>query len=333
MLLAALLVGCAAGSTADGGQRRGGTGTATVARTAASPTATPVADRPVVSTGCGQPTPLAPGGDGVLSVAVDPATDEGVATRTALVHVPRGYSSGRLTPLVLVFHGYSGNPAGIEGLSGFSSLSDALGLLAVYPQGLPFGPNGPSFWASLGPSDFGVDDEAFTSALLDMLQHQFCVDPRRIYATGFSNGGAMAGFLACRLAGRIAAFAPVSGNFYAIAGGCHPSRPAPILDFHGTADTVLPYDGIPASADPAWPLPPIPSWLYDWAGRDGCTIGPTVFLREASVFAEQWTGCQGGATVVHYRIEGGGHAWPPAIDGQTPAQVIWRFFQAHPLPA
>jgi polyhydroxybutyrate depolymerase len=329
---AALLAGCVAATPARSSTAQR-TPHAPITATAVSGGAAGLVNRPVPSTGCAQASPVAPGSSGDLSVAVAPATNEGATTRSYRVHVPVGYTSDQPTPLLLVFHGFGGTGAGMESLSGFSSLADQQRFLAVYPRGLPFGSGGAAFWASLGPSDFGVDDALFTSVLLDALQRQFCVDPQRIYATGFSNGGAMAGFLACELTGRIAAFAPVSGNFYAIGGGCHPVRPAPILDFHGTADPILPYDGIPASENPAWPLPPIVSWLAAWAGRDGCAVGPTVILREASVFGEQWTSCQGAASVVHYRIEGGGHAWPPVIGGQSAASVIWRFFQAHSLPA
>lgn len=47
----------------------------------------------------------------------------------------------------------------------------------------------------------------------------------------------------------------------------------------------------------------------------------------------QWTGCRGHVSVVHYRIEGGGHAWPPLINGKAPAEVMWQFFSQYPLPA
>jgi polyhydroxybutyrate depolymerase len=233
---------------------------------------------------------------------------------------------------MLIFHGFGGNDVGMERSTGFSQLADQEDFIAVYPQGLPHGDGGKPFWADVGPIDYGIDDALFVSDVLNDLQAKFCVDSRRIYATGFSNGGGMTNLLACRLAGRIAAFAPVSGDFYAIPAGCHPGRPVPILDFHGTADPVLPYNGISINMNPAWPLPAIPRWLQDWAARDSCAHAPATFLRESRITGEQWTGCQGNAIVVHYRIEGGGHAWPPPIGGRSGAAVIWSFFQSHPLP-
>lgn len=288
-------------------------------------------NRPVVTTGCGQASPIAPGTSGNLTLPVNPAISAGHSSRSYRVHVPAAYNTHQPLAAVLVFHGHGGTAAGMEGGSGFSTLAEQQHFIAVYPQGLPDGYSGEPFWASAGPIDFGIDDVHFVSDMLNDLQKKFCIDSRRLYATGFSNGGGMSWLLACRLAGRIAAFAPISGNFYAIPGGCHPGRPVPILDMHGTADPVLPYNGIPSSKNPAWPLPSIPQWLQTWASWDSCTKGPTIFLRQSNVSGEQWAGCQGNAAVVHYRIEGGGHHWPPTIGNRSPADVIWLFFQAHPL--
>jgi polyhydroxybutyrate depolymerase len=55
--------------------------------------------------------------------------------------------------------------------------------------------------------------------------------------------------------------------------------------------------------------------------------------------------CPGGATVQLYVVEGGGHTWPGSQFSQAGVaalgpttfdidanQVIWAFFQAHPMP-
>jgi len=282
-------------------------------------------------TGCGHTSPITAGTSTPITIPVNPATSEGHHTRTFIVHVPATYDSRHSYAVVLFFHGYGGHVTDMDRSSGFSQLADKQDFLAVYPQGLPDGKTGTPFWAHVGAIDYGIDEAAFVNTLLDTLQTRFCIDTQRIYATGFSNGGGMTNFLACRLAGRIAAFAPISGNFYALPGGCHPGRPVPILDFHGTKDGVLPYMGIPVSKNAAWPLPSIPQWLQTWADRDGCTQGPTIFLHQTNVTGEQWNGCRGDATVIHYRIEGGGHTGPPPINGHSNAEVIWNFFRVYHL--
>lgn len=289
-------------------------------------------NRPVPTTGCEKASPIPAGTSSNVTIAAQPAVSEGYRTRTYRVHIPIIYDMNAPQAVVLAFHGYGGSAGGMESSTGFSKLADQQHFIAVYPQGLPNQDTGKPFWASAGPIDFGIDEALYVSNVLDDLQRKLCIDPHRIFVTGFSNGGGISYFLACRLAGRIAAFAPVSGNFYAIPGGCQPDRPVPMLDFHGTRDPLLPYNGIPSSEDPAWPLPSIPQWLQGWAAFDGCSRGPIIFLQESHVMGEQWSSCRGNATVVHYRLVGGGHAWPPSINGRSGAMVIWAFFQAHPLP-
>lgn len=287
-------------------------------------------NHPVTTTGCRQTPPVKPGTSATITIAASPAVSHGNRTRTYVVHVPITYQDTQPYAVILSFHGYGGTATAMDRSSGFTQLSEQQHFIAAYPQGVLDGIGKP-FWASAGPIDFGIDDVLFVSHILDDLQKNFCVDPQRIFATGFSNGGGMTWLLSCRFAGRIAAFAPISGNFYAFAGGCHPGRPVPILDIHGTKDPLLPYNGIPASANPAWPLPSIPQWLQDWATRNGCASGPTVFLHAGNVIGEQWNGCPGNSAVVHYRIVGGVHTGPPPINGRSPAAVIWSFFQTHPL--
>jgi polyhydroxybutyrate depolymerase len=323
--------GCAASASVGGGALpRTANDAATTVTAITTPQPDP-RDRLVVTTGCGKPSVVPPGTSSMRTISADPSVSNGHTNRTYLVHVPASYLPDMPMPVVLAFHGYGGTAAGMESSSGFSLLAEQQGLIAVYPQGLPDGGNNPPFWASAGPVDFGIDEIAYVTNLLNDLQSRFCVDAHRIYATGFSNGGGMTGYLACRIAGRIAAFAPASGNYYDIPGHCHPSRPAPILEFHGTADGVVPYDGIPASQSPDWPLPSIPEWLAGWAAHDGCTSGLQVFLKAPHVTGERWTGCRGTSIVMHYRLDGVGHTLPRTINGMPTPDIIWNFFQAHPL--
>jgi len=262
----------------------------------------------------------------------------GGRTRDYWLHIPRGYRRAHAYPLALVFHGHANTAPHIERATGFSALADHSGFLAVYPQGV-VGPDGYTGWASGGPNKPAVDDVLFVSDLLTQVQAQVCVDPDRIFAAGFSNGGGLTSVLACELAGRIAAFASVSGSYFAPQGGCHPGRPVAVLEFHGTADRIVPYDGRPRIGEQgAW------QWATAWAVRDGCAASPTQ-TTSAHAIRFEWTDCQGQAVVIHYRLAGGVHTWPgalampqgfgphrPASDAAVNAtDLIWHFFAAHPL--
>lgn len=290
----------------------------------------------VPTTGCHRSPVSRPGTTAKLTLPVNPDTADGYTTRSYLLYLPKSYDPAQPLPVLLIFHGAEDSAAHIEIDTGFSQLAEKYRFIAVYPQGLPHAVSGTPFWAISGPDDpfaSGVNELLFTSNLLNNLQRTVCVDAHRIYATGFSNGGGMAAYLACALARRVAAVAPISATLAPVPGGCHPGRPVPILSFHGTADQELPYQGGPPSEVIPWPVAAVPAWLQGWATRNGCTGGPTVFLRQANVTGEQWTGCQDDATVIHYRIERGRHNLPPPIGGVSPMEIIWRFFQAYRLPS
>ena len=282
------------------------------------------------TTGCGRPAPATAGTTAALEVATDSHLERGRSKRDYLLHLPAGYSEGQPVPLVVVLHGYSGDAAAMEQATGLSLAADRLRFAVAYPEGVTDS-EGNQFWNSVGNVGKSPDDVLFVSLLLDQLQRSTCIDAARIYATGFSNGGGMTGVLVCRLAHRIAAFAPIAGNFYRILDGCMVDRPVSLLEIHGSRDDVIPYGGIPPSQEPQYPLPAIPDWLAGWALHDSCSADPTVFLSAPDVLGERWSGCAAGSEVAHYRIEGGGHSVPAQIGGRPFADVLWDFFSTHVL--
>ncbi len=256
--------------------------------------------------------------------------------RSYLLYLPPGYRETTRYPLVLNFHGHGSSPHLQERVSGFTTLAREHKFIVAYPWG-DTGPDGHTGWDTGLTGRPQTNDVLFVSDLLNHLQATLCIDSLRIFATGFSNGGGMTNLLACELSGRIAAFAPVSGSYPPVPGGCHPSRPVPILEFHGTADPLVPYTGNPVRREP-----PITFWLEQWAARDGCAQDASTFYRSQNATGQQWAHCQGNAIVIGYRIRGEDHRWPHILislrlgngPGQyTASQVIWYFFLAHPLPS
>ncbi len=282
---------------------------------------------PTPTSGCCSPPPTVAGTSSTIIIPTLPSISYGSITRMFRVHTPVHYRAGQRYPVVVVYHGYGGDARESEKDTGFSPFADQQGIVAVYPQGLD-DTNGKPFWASAGPIDLGIDELPFANDMLNTVQSRYCVDPGRVYVTGFSNGGGMANYLACHMAERVAAAVPISGNYY-FSANCHPARPISILEVHGVADDVVPYAGDPPKPG-LWHLPPVTEWLQGWAKRDGCTTGPETFWRAADVTALRWTNCQGNVTVMHYRMEHGGHAIPATVGGQPFLPLMWQFFLAHP---
>jgi polyhydroxybutyrate depolymerase len=244
------------------------------------------------------------------------------------IYVPFTLPLAAPAALVFGFHGAGGRAGQYESYSGLSALADRQGFIAVYPQAL----GSPATWNTATID--GNEDVQFVRDLIAALTARCHVDPARIYATGFSLGGGMANRLACDLAGHIAAIGSASG-VYQGAESCAPSRPVPIIAFHGTADADVPYNGIGQLPRPAYysVATPIPLWASNWATRNGCRDKPAVLYQKDNVTGQGWGGCRAGANVVLYSIEGGGHAWPAGAGDFSAAQLMWDFFVEHPLPS
>jgi polyhydroxybutyrate depolymerase len=270
------------------------------------------------------PRSLLPEQAGTFEVQI---TSSGV-TRHFRLHLPDGYQGNTAVPLVINFHGYSSNASQEEALTSMSDESDREGFIVVYPEGLD------STWFT-GPGADGEQDRQFVRDLISYLESQYRIDPGRVYATGISNGGGMADRVACTMADVIAAIAPVAGayNFWR---DCHPSRPVPVLAFHGLDDNIIPYTG----GNPQAMVPPIEDWAAAWAKRNECASGPEVTRPVDTVTVRTWSNCRDNADVVLYTLAHHGHSWPgsPTLPKAITSQavnandVMWKFFKAHPMP-
>jgi len=242
-------------------------------------------------------------------------TVDGTA-RTALVHLPTNATGTDPLPAVLSFHGAESSASVQQATDGLTAKADAKGFVVVYPEGLQVDladrvTDVPG-WDVAGRA---VDEPAFVAALLDELGSQVCIDPSRVYATGFSNGGHLVLALPCALPGRIAAVAPVQGWFTSAV--CETGPATPTIGFHGLDDIAAPYDG----AQPPQPtLLPAPDVYGAQATRNGCTDGPASSTVTPTVERLTWDDCQ--AATILYTLRDHGHAWPGHPLPATPDQVL-----------
>jgi len=288
------------------------------------------------------------------------------------VHLPAGYTPARPVPVVLAIHGGGGDSRGaarttcpggdLDSPDCLHAIAGREGVAVVYPNGTASRllPNVRTWNAGGGAGGWqcvsgrackdGVDDIAYFRALLGDLSRWVAVDPRRVYATGLSNGGAMSHRLACQMAGRIAAIAALGGeNQYATTATCAPSRPVPVLQIHGTQDPCWPYAGGKAAClqrDDTSKIS-VEASMRVWAAINGCSSAQPAaqpMASEPGVTTERirWSGCRAETELI--RVEGGGHVWPggwayfseriigPMVRGWSANRVILDFFRRHPMP-
>jgi polyhydroxybutyrate depolymerase len=265
--------------------------------------------------------------------------------RSYILYLPASVPPGQPVPLVFVLHGGTGNAETAIRMSGFNAAADPNGFAVVYPNGtgrlsgeLLLTWNGGVCCGYA--QEKNIDDVGFMRAIATDLRTHILIDPKRIYATGMSNGGILSQRLACEAADLFAAIAPVSGtlNFPT----CNPSQPISVLEFHGTADEHIPYDGgYGLQSLVHVDFASVKDSVGFWTAFDHCDSQPETDSVN-NVRHEIWTGCTGSTSVELYTIVGGGHAWPGAPGGLagldqpsaavSATQLIWKFFVAHPKP-
>jgi polyhydroxybutyrate depolymerase len=260
--------------------------------------------------------------------------------RRYLLYVPDTYDSSTPTALVICIHGFAQWPAHQMEMTGWNELADESGFIVVYPEGTGF----PLRWNAggrLGTAEDPMLDVVFLSDLIDALAEQYNIDGARVYANGLSNGAGMSHMLACKLSDRIAAIGTVAGAYSLPWNECTPTRPVPVIAFHGTDDPIVPYGG-EAAHGPGFSLAPVTLWAARWAEMNGCADAPLQLPASGEATGVRYAECDQNAEVVLYTIRGGGHTWPGGeplpewLTGHTTGDVeatenMWEFFTLHPL--
>jgi polyhydroxybutyrate depolymerase len=245
--------------------------------------------------------------------------------RTYLLSVPAETDPGRRIPVVFVWHGDGGDGRTIRQTLGLEEAAGG-GAIFVYPDGVET----PTGWWDLESHAAKNRDTALFDAILAQLGQGYCIDPGRVFSTGFSSGGFFTNHLACERGDRIKAIAPQSG------GGPYwpdtaynedgeltcPTPPVAALVIHGNADPTVPNDSSKDNPDGGWQSfrhwaywnHALPRGAYDFA-TDPLSPGPCRAARDLPA----------GHPVVACFIDGLGHE-PWAQE----ASVVWSFFRSVP---
>lgn len=254
-------------------------------------------------------------------------------TRSYIEYVPTIYNPATPVPIVICLHGLGDNMSNFTGI-GMHQIANTQNFIVLTPQAVssPFG----AAWNS-GASYSGyqlnatVDDIGFIGALIDTTMALYNIDPKRVYAMGFSMGGFMCHRLACQMNNRIAAIASVAGTI-GTSLTCNPGRAVPVLHLHGTGDSTIYYNNNMYGMDAM-------EAVMFWVNNNHCDT-PAVITDMPDIAADGFTikhfvfgGGDDSTVVEHYRVDSCDHQWiyPPNND-MSYTQTIWEFLSRYSIP-
>jgi polyhydroxybutyrate depolymerase len=246
--------------------------------------------------------------------ASDPAvrewTVDGVQ-REALVYVPANAKTSP-TPVVFAFHGHGGSMRQASRSFAYHTLWPEA--IVVTMQGLPTpgaitDPEGKRAGWQKYRGDQDDRDLKFFDAVLASLKADYQVDPKRIYATGHSNGGSFTYLLWAERAETFAAFAPSA----AVPGrSMKDLKPKPALHVAGENDELVKYPFQKRTMDAVRKLNGTETEGKPWA-KEGDLVATLYPSKSGTPFVTA--------------IYPGGHRAPR----EAPAMIV-KFFQENPKP-
>ena len=272
--------------------------------------------------------------DDEADIVVDPTVNTSLSTKTIthdsktrsyVIYVPESYDGASAVPLMLNFHGFSGDAIEYMQYADMRTLAESDTFILVYPQGSELG--GSSHWnPSLpgGDNKSDADDLGFIEALINKISSDYSIDAKRVYSCGYSNGGMMAYGLANYKSELIAAVGCVSGAMIDLDGTT--SHPMPVIHMHGTSDGVIPYTGgtYYNSAE---------SVIAHWVDFSNTIETPTENSETSGgITIEHSLYDQGDndVSVELYKYVNGGHVWfTNTYQGNTTAELIWNFMSKY----
>lgn len=270
--------------------------------------------------------------------------------RNYLVHLPPSNKMDKSLPILFHLHGGGGTAEGTPALTfgRFNELSNRDGFIVVYPNAIEKNWNDGRKSNKVKAWKENVDDVGFIVAIIEELKKKYNIDSNRIFTTGMSNGGLMSTRLVCDRSdifrGAAILTAQISEDYIP---HCNPIQPTAIMIMNGTADKIVPYDGgeIKVLGSKRGAVIPTDKFVDFWKVKNGCTSEISTTIQDkkedgTSVTINEYKNCKNRGSLVHYKIEGGGHTWPGGkqylgvgLVGKTSreinaCEVIWDYFKS-----
>ncbi|HVY25665.1 MAG TPA: PHB depolymerase family esterase [Polyangiaceae bacterium] len=260
------------------------------------------------------------GGGGAVTGSCNPARphapgtstislQSGGTNRSYLLHIPPGYDGTKPLPLVFDVHGYTSFASEQLMRSKWDKMADKEGFVLIDPDGV-----NKSWNAGSCCGGNKQDDVKFFRDMVAKATAELCIDSKRVYVSGHSNGGAMTYRLACEAADIFAAVAPVCG--WMTVNDCSPVRPIPVLAIRGLNDTTVTINT--ADGD-----------IEEWLSNDKCAEDKTT----SSGVCKTYTSCAAGTQVMDCRPRGNHNFfYATNPDNYLVPDNAWPFFKQFSLP-
>jgi polyhydroxybutyrate depolymerase len=223
-------------------------------------------------------------------------------TRYYLLNVPN-FDNKTPLPLVFALHGYDMNNVALVDAYDFTAQSGNKAI-TVLPQGEGPAPGNVSHWGDQvlkSTWTANAANYAFMQTLKEDLASRYCIDPSRVFITGFSMGGMFTNSMACEHVDWFRGYAPVEGGG---PNSCAKADAHPAVIIHqGSLDTIAKPSAGEGTRD-------------FWTKQNTCS----------STSSSIYTGCQSYADCdapVIYCVG----AWDHYVHGTARAN-IWTFFNS-----
>ncbi len=253
---------------------------------------------------------------------IDTSINVNGVNRQYRLYVPQSYDANSPSPLILNFHGFTNNISTQYNQSDFAQLAEANQFIFVTPQGLGGFFSG---WAINNSFGGNNDDLGFTDALIDKIKEDYVINDKRIYATGFSNGGFFSYRLACELSNRIAAVASVAGSMtrsWITTNQCQPQHPTAVLQITGTNDNVISINGNSTNVS-------IQGVMEYWSASNNGDANPDIIDLGSGSTRSIWRNGDNGVTAEFIKVQGKGHSWNGG--NVNTSQEVWDFFSRYDI--
>ena len=274
--------------------------------------------------------------------------------RNYLVYVPRSYDANRPTPVVFMYHGTNERGRDMYESTGWAAKADSENFIVVYPSSGSYALKEGGEWQKWNTTDLAkqlaegqmtLDDVKFTRTVLDSLKTTFNVDGKRLYATGFSNGGR---FVLTRLIPAMhdvfSAYATAGAGFVeeSLDSTIQAGIDAPLYSVLGTEDEILAQvNGIklpmPMDAEEMVRYPVLGNIFTNTPNVLALSPAYTVQYDQPNFTTLTYDQSLGGTPhqFVFRMVQGMKHVYPGGSDnpaGPNAADLFWDFFKQYSKP-